>query len=321
MSNETADNIKYSIIIPTYNEEEVIPELYNRLTSVMESLNESYEIIFIIDGSKDNSFELAKSLHERDDRVKIIKFSRNFGHQIAITAGIEHSAADAVIMMDADLQHPPEIIPRLIEKWKEDYDIVYTVREKTKGASFLKNISAKLFYKIINKIGNINISPNAADFRLIDRKVVEKLKLIKEQSRFMRGLIQWVGYRQAEIKYTADPRYAGKSKYSLARMVRFALDGLLSFSTSPLRLATYFGFTVSFLSFIYAIYAIYIRFFTDRAIAGWTSILVVVLFLGGIQLITIGIIGEYIAKIYHETKRRPLYLISEKIGFGEKNKS
>lgn len=305
----------FSVVVPIFNEEEVLSPFYERLKNVMNSLNGDYEIIFVNDGSTDHSMDELLKLRQSDSRVKIIEFSRNFGHQIAITAGLDHTNGQAIIIMDGDLQHPPEIIPKLIQKWKERFELVYTVRKETKDASFFKNLSASVFYSLMNKIGDIQIPKHGADFRLVDRKVLESLKLLRERSRFMRGLFNWVGYSQTSVEFEADARYAGATKYSLKRMIQFALDGITSFSSFPLRISTYFGFLVSAMSFLYAAFAIYARLFTQIALPGWTSILVAVLFLGGIQLITIGLLGEYIGRIYDEVKQRPLYLIKNKIGF------
>jgi dolichol-phosphate mannosyltransferase len=305
----------FSVVVPIFNEEEVLSPFYERLKNVMNSLNEDYEIIFVNDGSTDHSMEALLKLRQSDLNVKIIEFSRNFGHQIAITAGLDHTNGQAIIIMDGDLQHPPEVIPKLIQKWKEGYEVVYTVKKETKDAGFFKNISASVFYSLMNKIGNIRIPKHGADFRLVDQKVLESLKLLRERSRFMRGLVNWVGYSQTSVEFEADARYAGATKYSLKRMIQFALDGITSFSSFPLRISTYFGFLVSAMSFLYAAFAIYARLFTQIALPGWTSILVAVLFLGGVQLITIGLLGEYIGRIYDEVKQRPLYLIKNKIGF------
>jgi glycosyltransferase involved in cell wall biosynthesis len=287
----------------------------------MKVIGESYEIIFVNDGSRDKSLEILESLYKNDDNIKIIDFSRNFGHQIAITAGIEHTQGKAVIVMDADLQHPPELIPEMIKKWKEGFDIVYTIREKTVDEGFIKKITSNIFYKILNKIANINISENAPDFRLLDQKVVDSLKSIKERARFIRGLINWVGFSQTGIRFIAPKRYTGKTKYSLGKMLKFSIDGITSFSSFPLKIASHFGFILSSLGFLYAVYAIYMKLFSNSVIQGWTSILITVLILSGVQLITIGIIGEYISRIYEESKQRPLYITKKTLGFGDSIKA
>jgi len=304
-------NYVYSIVIPVLNEEKVLNELYQRLTKVMTDIGESYEIIFINDGSTDNSLKIMKQLHTHDKRIKIIDFSRNFGHQIAITAGIDFTSGDAVITIDADLQDPPEVIPDLIKKWKEGYEVIYGIREKRKGENFFKKISTLIFYRLINKMTMINMPPDSGDFRLIDKKVVNNLKNIRENNRYVRGLTYWIGFKQIGVPYERDKRFAGKSKYPIKKLFKLAYDAIFSFSNFPLKIATYFGFIVSFLSFLYLIYALIIKLFTNSVIHGWTSLMISILFLGGVQLICLGIIGEYIARINDEVKKRPLYIIKE----------
>ncbi len=304
-------NYVYSIVIPVLNEEKVLNELYKRLTKVMTDIGESYEIIFINDGSTDNSLKIMKQLQTHDKRIKIIDFSRNFGHQIAITAGIDFTSGDAVITIDADLQDPPEVIPNLIKKWKEGYEVIYGIREKRKGENFFKKITALIFYRLINKMTMINMPPDSGDFRLIDKKVVNNLKNIRENNRYVRGLTYWIGFKQIGVPYERDKRFAGKSKYPIKKLFKLAYDAIFSFSNFPLKIATYFGFIVSFLSFLYLIYALIIKLFTNSVIHGWTSLMISILFLGGVQLICLGIIGEYIARINDEVKKRPLYIIKE----------
>ena len=252
-----------------------------------------------------------KQLHTHDKRIKIIDFSRNFGHQIAITAGIDFTSGDAVITIDADLQDPPEVIPDLIKKWKEGYEVIYGIREKRKGENFFKKISTLIFYRLINKMTMINMPPDSGDFRLIDKKVVNNLKNIRENNRYVRGLTYWIGFKQIGVPYERDKRFAGKSKYPIKKLFKLAYDAIFSFSNFPLKIATYFGFIVSFLSFLYLIYALIIKLFTNSVIHGWTSLMISILFLGGVQLICLGIIGEYIARINDEVKKRPLYIIKE----------
>jgi dolichol-phosphate mannosyltransferase len=277
----------------------------------MTDIGESYEIIFINDGSTDNSLKIMKQLQTHDKRIKIIDFSRNFGHQIAITAGIDFTSGDAVITIDADLQDPPEVIPDLIKKWKEGYEVIYGIREKRKGENFFKKISTLIFYRLINKMTMINMPPDSGDFRLIDKKVVNNLKNIRENNRYVRGLTYWIGFKQIGVPYERDKRFAGKSKYPIKKLFKLAYDAIFSFSNFPLKIATYFGFIVSFLSFLYLIYALIIKLFTNSVIHGWTSLMISILFLGGVQLICLGIIGEYIARINDEVKKRPLYIIKE----------
>jgi len=305
------NQIVYSIVVPVFNEEEVLTEFYKRITSVMDKLVEPYEIIFVNDGSNDGSLELMKTLHSQDNRVKIINFSRNFGHQIAITAGLDYASGEAVITIDADLQDPPEVIPSLIDKWKEGFDVAYGIREKRAGESFLKLCTASVFYRFLRRITDTDIPTDAGDFRLMSRKVVDSLKNIRERNRFVRGLVSWVGFPQIGVNYRREKRFAGCTKYPLRKMLKFAIDGISSFSFLPLRIASYGGFVISGVGLIYAIYVIFVKLFTTKMVPGWASIMVAILFLGGVQLIAIGIIGEYIARIGQETKQRPLYIIRE----------
>jgi len=323
---ETSPEI--SIIIPVFNEEKNLPLLYQKLTEVLKVVP-SYEIIMVDDGSSDGSAEVIAQLHQKDPRVKMISFSRNFGHMAALSAGLDYALGQAVITMDADLQHPPELIPDLLAKWKAGAEVVNTLRKQTKNAGIFKNLSSLIFYWVINKMTKIQLPANAADFRLLDRKVVQALKKMHERFcflrglkmherfYFLRGLVSWVGFKQEFVEYEADPRFAGKTKYSLGKMISFALDGITSFSAFPLRLSTYLGLTIAFFSFLYILYALYIKFFTLQAIPGWTSVLVAVLFMGGVQLIFLGILGEYLSRVYEEAKDRPLYIISRTLGFEE----
>ncbi len=303
-----------SVVLPCFNEENNIDEMYARLTSVMHVCSEDYELIFVDDGSTDTSLVKLVALSERDRRVKVIEFSRNFGHQAAICAGLDHAQGDAVIMMDADMQHPPALIPSLIEKWKDGYEIVYTIRKDPPGTSLFKKVTARAFYKLINVLAKIDVPENSADFRLLDKTVVKRIMTLTEKTKFFRGLISWVGFKRYPVYYDAAPRFAGESKYTVWKMVRFALDGITSFSAFPLHIATILGLIVSTISFLYAAYAIYIRVFTSTAIPGWTSVLVAVLFLGGIQLLSLGVIGEYLNRVYSETKARPIYILRNVYG-------
>jgi dolichol-phosphate mannosyltransferase len=275
----------------------------------MKKARVEYEIIFVDDGSTDNSLVEMIKLRGIDDRVKVIELSRNFGHQAALLAGLNYANGDAVIMMDVDLQHPPELILTLIEKWQNGNDIVYTIRRYPPGTSFFKRITSKAFYRLINVLSKIDIPENSADFRLIDKKVVNEIRSLKERNIFFRGIVNWIGFKKVAVYYDAAPRYAGKSKYTFWKMIRFAFDGITSFSIFPLHIATIFGFIVSLFSFLYAFYAIYKRLFTSEALPGWASVLVAVLFLGGIQLLSIGVLGEYLGRVYSETKSRPIYII------------
>jgi polyisoprenyl-phosphate glycosyltransferase len=303
-----------SIVVPVFNEEENVPELHRRVSAAMKYMNLSFELIFVDDGSTDRSLDIMLEISEKDKNVKIIQLSRNFGHQVAIIAGIDHAYGEAVIMMDSDLQHPPELIEKLIEKWQEGYDVVYTCRDQTPDVSRFKKLTSYCFYMLVNYLAEVNISPGTADFRLLDRNVIESLRTFGERSIFLRGIINWVGYRQAAIRYRAAARYSGESKYSFLRMVRFALHGITSFSSIPLYISAFLGMIISFCSFLYAGMVIYMRLFTDRVVEGWTSVMVALLFLGGIHLITLGIQGIYLGQVYKEVKGRPRYLIRRVYG-------
>lgn len=304
-----------SLVLPVYNESENIEELYKRCYKVLKNY-QKFEIIFVDDGSNDNSFELITGLAQKNsESVKIIRFSRNFGHQIAITAGIDYANGDIVIIMDSDLQDPPEVMLKMIKKWQEGYEIVYAKRRKRKDSLFKKS-TAYLFYRLLQKIANINIPVDVGDFRLMDKKVVNALRHMKEHSRFMRGLTSWTGFKETYVFFDRNERKYGKTNYSFLKMIKLAIDGITSFSHIPLRIATYLGFLSAFLGIIGIIYSLCWRLFLPEAtVSGWTTIIVIVSFLGGIQLIILGIIGEYIGRIYTEIQNRPLYLISKKINF------
>lgn len=308
-----------SVVVPVYNEDKVLHEFYNRTAVALAKLD--YEIIFVDDGSKDASWGIIQELAAKDHRVVGINLSRNFGHQAALTAGLEHAQGQAVITLDCDLQDPPEVIAEMIQKWREGYDVVVAKRTERKGESAFKKGTALLFYKIFRSLSKVNLEVEAGDFRLLSRTVVNVLNQIPERIRFLRALTSWAGYKQTAIYYSRDKRFAGETKYPLFKMVRLALDGLTSFSSTPLQIASYLGFIVTSVAFLIGLYSLYIRIFTPTAVKGWTSILVVTIFLGGIQLVMIGIIGEYIARIYEEVKRRPLYLVQKKTGGPMKEES
>jgi glycosyltransferase involved in cell wall biosynthesis len=293
----------------------VLPVLYQRLARVLQQLGEPYEMIFVNDGSTDESARLLVNLRSQDAGVKVVTFSRNFGHQIAITAGLDHSSGDAVIVLDGDLQDPPEVIPQLIEKWQAGNDVVFAVRTSRDGESVFKRATASLFYRILRRLTTTQIPVDAGDFRLMSRAAVKALKSIRERNRFVRGLVGWIGFHHASIEYARDSRYAGATKYPIAKMIGFALNGVFSFSIRPLQMATYLGFGVSLLSFIYLVYAIWLKLFTNQVVQGWASVMVAVLFVGGVQLISLGVMGEYIGRIHEEVKQRPLYLVDSLEGF------
>ena len=316
---DNVGSVMYSIVVPVYNEENVIKEFYNRTTAVLSSLKERYEIIFINDGSVDNSLTILRELHAEDSSVKVINFSRNFGHQMAITAGMDYSAGNAVIIMDSDLQDPPEVIAKLVERWKEGHDVVYAVREARKGETLFKRLTATLFYRLIVKITNVSMHADVGDFRLMDKKVIDIFRTVRERHRFIRGLVSWVGFKQTGISYIRNERFAGETKYPFRKMLKFAIDGITSFSFLPLQLAMYAGAIISLMSFASGIYILCLRTITGRFIPGIAGILVSVLFLGGIQLLFLGLIGEYIGRMYDEIKQRPLYIVQEFLGFNQKN--
>ena len=305
-----------SVVVPCFNEEAVLRETHRRLTSVLESLQGlDYELVYVDDGSRDRTPLLLQQLQASDRRVRVVQFSRNFGHQIAVTAGVEHAAGDAVVLIDADLQDPPEVIEAMVARWREGYDVAYGVRTDRPGESAFKLATAKGFYRMINRLSETPIPLDTGDFRLMDRKVVDALQAMPERDRFVRGMVSWVGFRQVAVPYRRDPRLAGESKYPLLKMVRFALDGVTSFSVQPLRVATWLGFAVSALAVVGIVYALALRLFTNDYVTGWTAMMIAVLFLGGVQLLSLGVMGEYIGRIYGEAKRRPLYLVQERLGF------
>ena len=306
-----------SVIVPIFNEEEVIPELYRRMGAVLGVIGQPWELICVNDGSRDESLSMLLSLREQDPRVKIINFSRNFGHQIAITAGIDYALGDAIAIIDADLQDPPELIDEMFDKWREGYEVVYAVRAQRRGESRFKLWTASAFYRLLRRITDVEIPVNTGDFRLIDRQVLLTMRRLRERHRFMRGLSSWVGYRQIGIEYQRAERFAGDTKYPLGKMLRLTLDAITSFSYIPLRLSTYFGFFLAFVSLLGTIVTTVLRLSGNNAFLGQASTLVAVLFLGGIQLIFLGIIGEYLARIYDDVKARPLYVVSKVYGFDD----
>jgi dolichol-phosphate mannosyltransferase len=276
-----------------------------------------YELIFVNDGSSDGTAEILLELHRLHKEIKLIEFTRNFGHQAAIMAGLEYAQGDAVITMDADLQHAPELIPKLIQKWQEGYDIVYTCRKLVLNEGWFKKLTSQVFYSLINRLSEISIPQGTADFRLINKKVVEMITALTERALFIRGLVSWSGFKQIGIPYDAAERYAGETKYSFIRMVKFAVEAITSFSSIPLYFSAFIGMFISLFAFIYAAIAIYVRLFTNRAPEGATAVFVAVLFLGGVILIMLGIVGAYIARIYNEVKGRPRFLVIRKYGFGD----
>ena len=309
MSNKNISKVEVSIIVPCYNEELVIERTHKRLKNASEKLGVKYGIVYVNDGSLDKTKNILEEIRAKDiGNVKIINFSRNFGHQIAVTAGIDHVIGEAVILIDGDLQDPPELIHEMVRIWKDGYDIVYAQRNKRKGESLFKLITAKIFYRLLSYLSDVEIPVDTGDFRLMDRKVVDVLKNMPERDRFIRGMVAWVGFKQFSLLYDRDERLLGESKYPFWKMLGFATDGILSFSIKPLRIATIVGFISSFIAFIAIIYAFIMRFIGDP-VTGWTLMFIAIMFLGGVQLISLGIIGEYIGRIYGETKKRPLYIM------------
>jgi len=306
------EKILCSVIVPMYNEEEVITETYTRLTKVMDGIGENYEIIFINDGSRDNTGAIIREFCKNNKRIKMIDFARNFGHQIAITAGMDYAAGECMVIIDGDLQDPPELIPDMIKIWRDGYDVVYGKRKSRQGETFFKKITARAYYRILRGLTNVDIPVDTGDFRLIDRKVSEALKQLPERSRYVRGLMSWVGFKQTAIEFERSERFAGETKYPLKKMLKLAMDGIMSFSYKPLKLASYIGAILSGISFLYLIIVVIQKlFFPETSQSGWTSLIAVSLFFNGIILLMLGIIGEYIGRIYEEAKGRPLYIISE----------
>jgi dolichol-phosphate mannosyltransferase len=308
-----------SVIIPCYNESEVLPETHRRLVEVADRLRGHYdfEFIFVDDGSRDESARVLHELTNADDRVRGLRLSRNFGQQIATTAGLENAAGDAVVVMDADLQDPPELIEPMLARWREGNHVAYAQRTERTGETAFKIWSARIFYRLVQRISRVSIPSDTGDFRLMDRKVVDAFLCMPERDRFLRGMVSWVGYRQVAVPYKRAPRFAGRTHYPLFKMIRFATDAVVSFSFAPLRLAVWTGFFVIGLALLGIVYAVILRFFADPSqwVRGWASIFVAILFMGGVQLISLGIIGEYVGRIYGEVKQRPLYIVWERFGF------
>ncbi len=310
-----------SIIIPIYNEEENIPELYRRLENVIEKLNGEAELIFIDDGSRDNSLKLIRQIYERDYRFNYISLARNFGHQIAVTAGLNNVRGQTVIVMDADLQDPPELILKMIEKWRQGYQVVYAQRLSRKKESILKRFTAYAFYRILRRLADVNIPPDTGDFCLMDREIVDILNAMPERNRYIRGLRAWVGFQQTAIEFERDPRFAGKVKYSFAKSWALAINGIISFSRVPLKLATYLGMLSAAAALLMILLVLYWRLFDPASpLIGYTLITIALFFLGSVQLFCIGILGEYIGRIYEEVKGRPIYTIKEMRGVTSREK-
>ena len=316
----TNEAVKFSIAVPVYNERESLPELYKRVQDVMDALGEPWELVLIDDGSSDGSTEVIHELARADKRIRPVIFARNFGHQIAITAGLDYSRGEAVVIMDADLQDPPEVIPDLIAKWQEGFEVVYAIRESREGETWFKKATASFFYRLINRITDVKIPLDTGDFRLLDRAVANTLNRMRERHRFPRGMAAWVGFRQIGVPYSRAARFAGETKYPLKKMIRLALNAITSFSYFPLQLATYVGFFSAGISALAIPVVIALRLAGSQAFFGQATTLIAVLFLGGVQLISLGILGEYVGRLYDEAKGRPLYIVrSAPGGDGGKN--
>lgn len=307
-----------SLVIPVYNEEKTIPELVKRLRGLLTILKEKHhfgkedtEILFVNDGSRDGTFDVLKKFCESEPGFFLLNLSRNYGHQLAITAGIDTARGETVAVMDGDLQDPPEFVADLYAKMSEGYDVVYARRKKREGESFFKLITAHVFYRILKKLTRFEIPIDTGDFRIMSRRVTNVLVSMKEQHRYIRGLIAWIGFRQTGLEYDRDERFDGETKFSVSKMLKFALDGITSFSSAPLKFSSYLGFTSAFFGALYTIYILYLKLFTDSTIQGWTSVMIVALVLGGIQLIALGMIGEYLSRVHDQSKNRPLYVIEK----------
>jgi polyisoprenyl-phosphate glycosyltransferase len=308
----------YSIVVPVYDEQDALPELYERLRWLLERLDGDAEVILVDDGSRDDSYALMLDLNRRDPRFKLLQLSRNFGHQVAITAGLDFAAGRAVIVMDADLQDPPETVLAMTERWREGFDVVYGVRRERHGETRFKRITAAVFYRLLQRLADVEIPADAGDFRLLDRKALDAYLAMREHDRYVRGMVSWVGFNQIGVAYSRDERRAGKTKYPFRKMITFAADGIVSFSNAPLRLALGLGFIVSASSFVYGFVAILLNVTGAFTVPGWTSTIIVTSFLGGVQLIVLGVIGEYVGRTYVETKGRPLYIVNREAGLADR---
>lgn len=311
MATNSPDAPVVSVVVPVFNEAEVLGAFYARASSALAEL--PYELVFIDDGSRDSSFQQLADFAAADPRVSVIKFSRNFGHQIAISAGIDHARGDCVVVIDSDLQDPPEVIPSMIDQWRQGFDVVYGVRSDREGETAIKLITADLFYRLLGRVTNIHIPQNVGDFRLMSRRVVDQLKQLREKDRFVRGLVSWVGFKQTGVTYRRDRRFAGETKYPFRKMVKFAFDGITSFSTLPLQIATWMGYLAAALALLY-LASVVVQKALGYTVDGWATIMVAMLFMGSVQLICLGILGEYLGRIFNEVKPRPMYIVETHVG-------
>lgn len=303
--------MKLSIVTPIFNEEENLPELYRRLTAAAQQVSPDYELIFVNDGSRDRSLEIIRSFALLDPHLRFLSFSRNFGHQPAISAGIKYAKGEAIVIIDGDLQDPPELIPALYARYQEGYKVVYAKRASRKGESFFKKITASVFYRFIKRITNVDIPVDTGDFRLISKEIAQVLNNMAESSKFIRGQIAWMGFKQTFVEFDRDERKYGATKFTLRKMLRFAMDGITSFSNFPLQIATFLGFLFSMVAFLIILYALYAKFVLQEVVTGWTSLIISTMFIGGVQLLCIGVIGEYISRIANDVKKRPLFIVEE----------
>jgi polyisoprenyl-phosphate glycosyltransferase len=309
--------LKYSIVVPVYNEEESLAELVRRLREIMDTLDGPAEALLVDDGSKDSSYQIMLDARGADPRFKVIQLSRNFGHQIAITAGMDGASGQAVVVMDADLQDPPEVILDMAAKWQEGYEVVYAVRRRRPGETMFKTATASAFYSLMNRVASIDQTVDVGDFRLVDRKALDAFLLMREHNRYVRGMFSWIGFRQGAVAYDRDVRHAGTSKYPLHKMIRFAADGLVGFSTAPLRFALVSGFVIAVIAVGYGLVAIALKLAGLPYVPGYASLLVTIVFLSGVQLMVMGMVGQYVARVYDEARGRPLYLVREALGLDD----
>ena len=303
--------LRYSIVIPVYNEQDVLPELHRQLAGLLDRLDGDGEVLLVDDGSRDNSYAMLVAMNHRDPRFKVVRFSRNFGHQVAVSAGIEIAEGDAVIIMDADLQDPPEVVLEMVQRWREGYEIVYGVRTERNGESRLMTYGRRLFYRALRRLSDVDIPADVGDFRLVDRRAVDTFKVMRESNRYVRGMFGWMGFRHTAVEYTRAPRFAGKTHYPLKKLIRLGMDGVFGFSRVPLRIALKIGAAVATASFLAGIAAIVARLVISFTVPGWASVTVLVSFLGGVQLAVLGMMGEYIGRTYEEVLHRPLYVVSD----------
>lgn len=309
---------KYSFIIPIYNEEATIPELYRRVSAVMDRMDGSVELILINDGSRDRSLQMLRDLHQKDERVCYLSLARNFGHQIAVTAGLNFAQGQVIVILDADLQDPPELIPDMVEKWRQGYQVIYAQRTQRRRESWFKRFTAYVFYRLLKRLADVDIPTDTGDFCLMDRQVVDTLNAMPERNRYIRGLRSWIGFRQTFVRFDRDPRFAGEVKYTFSKSLALAINGLVSFSKVPLRLSTYVGLLAAIAALLMALLVLYWRLVAPTSpLTGFATIMIAIFFLGAVQLVSIGILGEYIGRIYEEVKGRPLYTLAEVGGFSD----